>query len=79
MTQRKEITRELEAFELVKHKISWEGFDYCFRYYSDFEEVKDEKFHELRKGYLNGKVQSVELNHYVEKKIAELKKEATHE
>jgi hypothetical protein len=29
-----------------------EGFDYAFRYYSSFEDVKDPKFHELRKAYV---------------------------
>jgi hypothetical protein len=29
-----------------------EGFDYCFRNYSAFKEVKDKKFHDLRKAYL---------------------------
>ena len=32
-----------------------EGFDYCFKNYSDFAEVKDEKFHELRKAYLEAR------------------------
>lgn len=29
-----------------------EGFDYAFRYYSDFSEIKDPTFHELRKSYV---------------------------
>ncbi len=29
-----------------------EGFDYAFRFYSDFSEVKDKKFHSLRKAYV---------------------------
>jgi hypothetical protein len=29
-----------------------EGFDYAFRHYSDFKEVKDEEFHKLRKAYV---------------------------
>lgn len=29
-----------------------EGFDYAFRHYSDFKEVVDETFHELRKAYV---------------------------
>lgn len=29
-----------------------EGFDYAFVHYSDFLEIKDEKFHELRKAFL---------------------------
>ena len=30
-----------------------EGFDYAFRNYSDFKEVKDEEFHKLRKAYVD--------------------------
>lgn len=29
-----------------------EGFDYCFRSYSDFQNVNDVKFHRLREAYL---------------------------
>ena len=29
-----------------------EGFDYCFKHYSSFEDVKDENFHKLRKKYI---------------------------
>lgn len=65
--------RELEGFRLVKHKISWEGFDYCFRYYSDFlDDVKDEDFHLLREGYLKGLVTSRDLEYYIDLKIKEL-------
>ena len=38
--------------ENVRHKIDAEGFDYCFRYYSHFPEVKDEEFHKLRVAYV---------------------------
>ena len=29
-----------------------EGFDYAFRNYSDFKEVKDNEFHKLRRAYV---------------------------
>ena len=29
-----------------------EGFHYCLKHYSSFEEIEDEKFHELREKYL---------------------------
>jgi hypothetical protein len=29
-----------------------EGFDYAFRFYSSFEEIKDPKFHALRQAYI---------------------------
>ena len=33
-------------------RIKQEGFHYTFLHYSDFKEIKDKKFHELRKEYL---------------------------
>jgi hypothetical protein len=48
--------------DYVKSTINNEGFDYCFRCYSNFEDIKDEKFHELRKAYLNA---AKELEKYV--------------
>lgn len=35
----------------VCERVDAEGFDYAFRYYSSFEEVKDPKFHQLREAY----------------------------
>ena len=37
--------------EEVLDTIDMEGFDYAFRYYSNFLHIEDEKFHELRKNY----------------------------
>jgi hypothetical protein len=37
---------------LVKDAVENEGFDYCFKNYSHFDEVEDKKFHELREAYL---------------------------
>lgn len=36
----------------VRATVENEGFDYAFRSYSDFHEVKDKKFHKLREAYL---------------------------
>lgn len=36
----------------VLEAIESDGFDYAFVSYSNFEEVKDEKFHQLREAYL---------------------------
>jgi hypothetical protein len=47
----------------VQYRIENEGFDYCFRCYSNFEEINDEKFHELRKAYIKA---AKELENYVE-------------
>ena len=38
--------------ERVQNCIDNEGFDYAFRHYSSFEEVKDREFHKLRKAYV---------------------------
>lgn len=37
--------------EFVSGIVDNEGFDYAFTRYSDFSEIKDKKFHELRKAY----------------------------
>lgn len=36
----------------VLEEIESDGFEYTFVSYSDFDEIKDEKFHQLRKAYL---------------------------
>jgi hypothetical protein len=38
--------------DYVRARIDNEGFDYCFVSYSDFAEIKDEKFHKLRRAYV---------------------------
>ena len=37
----------------LNEAIDNEGFDYCFCNYSSFDEIRDERFHELRKNYLD--------------------------
>lgn len=41
-----------EEKEDVCDIIDNEGFDYTFEDYSNFEEIDDKKFHQLRKNYL---------------------------
>lgn len=36
----------------VRSRADQEGFDYCFCSYSDFEDIKDEQFHTLRRAYV---------------------------
>lgn len=36
----------------VRGRVDNEGFHYAFIHYSDFDEVKDKKFHKLRKAYI---------------------------
>jgi hypothetical protein len=67
---------QLENFQMVQYRMSNEGFDYCFKHYSSFEEVEDEKFHSLRESYI--KI-SEELEEYVESKIIEIQDEIQEE
>ena len=46
----------------VRATIENEGFSYAFNDYSDFDDIKDEKFHELRKAFLKAQE---ELDEYV--------------
>lgn len=39
----------------VHQKIDSEGFDYTFVHYSNFKEIKDRKFHQLRAAYLQAR------------------------
>lgn len=43
---------EIENWNDVKYRMEEEGFHYCFKHYSSFNEINDEKFHELRLKYL---------------------------
>ena len=63
---------QLEHFEDVKYRIREEGFHYCFKHYSNWDEIDDEEFHKLRTSYL--KI-SKKLESYVDNKISELKDE----
>lgn len=38
--------------EYIQATVENEGFDYAFRHYTHFEEVKDEEFHRLRQAYV---------------------------
>lgn len=46
----------------VIETIDSEGFHYAFCYYSNFKEIKDEKFHKLREEY---KVEAAKLKDYI--------------
>ena len=58
-----DLHQELDDLSYLNAKMRDEGFDYCFRHYSSFEEIKDEKFHELRLKYIQI---AEELENYVE-------------
>ena len=67
---------QLENFQMVRYRMDAEGFHYCFKHYSSFEEVEDEKFHSLRESYI--KIAD-ELEEYVKSKIIEIQEEIQEE
>ena len=56
----------INDWESVAYRMKAEGFHYCFEWYSTFEEIEDEKFHELRLAYLKA---ASELENYVSNKL----------
>lgn len=48
-----------EEKERLAFAISKEGFDYAFTNYSNFPNIKDEKFHSLRKKFLDARKELV--------------------
>ena len=54
--------QEREDWENVRYRMEAEGFDYCWRNYSDFEEIEDPEFHRLRNAYIKA---ATELEDYV--------------
>jgi len=71
MSELEKLENQLEEIEMVRYRMENEGFHYCFKHYSSFKEVQDEKFHELRRKYLEV---SEDLETYVHNKIEELNK-----
>lgn len=64
-----DLDEELDNFYNVRYRMDNEGIGYCFKHYSSFEEIKDEKFHELRNKFLSS---LDEIENYVNLKINEL-------
>lgn len=44
--------KEKDNWELLSYRMEAEGFHYCFEGYSDWNEIEDETFHQLRLEYL---------------------------
>jgi hypothetical protein len=65
----KDNLEKLEDLQMVQYRMDAEGFDYCFRRYSSFEEIEDPKFHELRLAYINA---AAAIEQYVEEQINKL-------
>ena len=57
---------EYENWQMVRYRMDNEGLEYCFKHYSSFEEIEDEKFHKLRNELLE---KMKEIREYVEEKI----------
>ena len=60
--------KEQDEWNAVRYRMDNEGIDYCFEHYSSFEEIKDEKFHELRLQFLKS---LKEIQTYVNEKCQE--------
>ena len=60
--------QEAEDWIYLHSKMEQEGLHYCFKHYSNFEEIEDEDFHKLRERYLEIADQ---LKKYVEDKFFE--------
>lgn len=41
-----------KELEFVQQCVDGEGFDYTFLHYSNFNQIKDAKFHKLRKAFV---------------------------
>jgi len=50
---REELEEQLENWHNVDYRMNNEGFEYCFKQYSSFSEIKDEEFHNLRLTLIN--------------------------
>jgi hypothetical protein len=59
---------EQDEWNMVRYRMDNEGIDYCFEHYSSFEEIKDERFHELRLQFLKS---LREIKNYVNEKCQE--------
>jgi hypothetical protein len=59
---------ELDKWESVHYRMQDEGIDYCFNHYSNWTEIKDEKFHELKQKLIDT---MSEMWIYVHSKITE--------
>ena len=57
---------EQENWSNVRYRMDNEGLEYCFKHYSRFEEIKDDKFHQLREELIN-KID--EIRGYVDEKL----------
>ena len=59
---------DLELWKSIHYRMGEEGFDYCFESYSNWDEIKDDEFHRLRKNFLRS---MKELRTYIDDKVNE--------
>jgi len=64
-----DLEKEYENMKFLKAKIRDEGFHYCFKHYSNWDEIEDEEFTKLKKYYLQF---SKHLEDHIEKYYNEL-------
>lgn len=62
---------EKDNWKSVYFRKSDEGFEYCFVSYSEWEEIEDSKFHELRTTFLKA---MEDFDKYIELKYKEATK-----
>lgn len=59
---------ESDKFNNVQFRMDQEGIDYCFEFHSNFKEIEDERFHELRLSFIQS---MCDLRDYVNEKCDE--------
>ena len=59
---------ESDKWNALQYHMGNEGIDYCFEFYSNFMEIEDERFHELRLKFIES---MCELRNYVNEKCDE--------
>ena len=59
---------ESDKWNAVQYHMDNDGIDYCFEFYSNFKEIEDERFHELRLRFIQS---MCDLRDYVNEKCDE--------
>jgi hypothetical protein len=63
---------KLEIWKHVNHRMDNEGIEYCFKQYSNWEEIEDDDFHKLKKDLIKN---MKEIREFVQSKIEKLEDE----
>lgn len=63
---------EFDNWKAVNYRMDDEGIEYCFKHYSRFEEINDEKFHQLREELIS---KMDEIRQYVNDKLENYEEE----